>query len=155
METNQDIARSNREIDNKLGEMLTLLEDKTGTVKTVAGTAKTDTTPGNRRAPQPTVSVSDVSCDRCGGRITQYPCKFCHYDPDKNALALPVGDDQVKCASCDRVQPSASVHCEICGKKLMPKARNNVPYWCGNCGHDGPYDGNCPACGSSVRRMRI
>ena len=24
----------------------------------------------------------------------------------------------------------------------------NAPYWCSDCGHPGPYDGNCPSCGS-------
>ncbi len=28
---------------------------------------------------------------------------------------------------------------------------NDAPYWCGKCGCDGPYDGNCPECGSSMK----
>ena len=24
-------------------------------------------------------------------------------------------------------------------------------YWCGKCEHPGPYDGNCPKCGSSIK----
>ena len=27
----------------------------------------------------------------------------------------------------------------------------NAPYWCGKCGFDGPYEGNCPKCNSSMR----
>lgn len=29
------------------------------------------------------------------------------------------------------------------------------PFVCGKCGHKGPYDGNCPECGSSLRRFNI
>lgn len=27
----------------------------------------------------------------------------------------------------------------------------DAPYWCGNCGHSGPYDGPCPACNSTMK----
>ena len=35
------------------------------------------------------------------------------------------------------------------------KDEKNAPYWCGKCGHDGPYTGNCPACGSSMKVYNI
>lgn len=32
---------------------------------------------------------------------------------------------------------------------------SNIPYWCGKCGHDGPYEGNCPNCGSSIKVFHV
>lgn len=48
-------------------------------------------------------------------------------------------------------------------KKTIPAVAGNseyriendnkkVPYRCGQCGQAGPYDGNCPGCGSSIKR---
>ena len=34
----------------------------------------------------------------------------------------------------------------------MENDNKKVPYRCGQCGQMGPYDGNCPGCGSSIRR---
>lgn len=45
------------------------------------------------------------------------------------------------------------------GKEFAPqfieKKETNAPYWCGNCGHDGPYDGICPICNSSIKRYNV
>lgn len=30
--------------------------------------------------------------------------------------------------------------------------RPSKPFVCGKCGHKGPYDGNCPECGSSLKK---
>ncbi|MBE6681577.1 MAG: hypothetical protein E7600_04735 [Ruminococcaceae bacterium] len=29
------------------------------------------------------------------------------------------------------------------------------PFWCGNCNYPGPYDGNCPSCGSSLKKYNV
>lgn len=39
--------------------------------------------------------------------------------------------------------------------KKASETKENAPYWCGKCGHDGPYDENCPMCGSTIKRFNV
>lgn len=72
------------------------------------------------------------------------------------------------CSQCKFEQPGDRKICWRCGTKFMiiPQATKkvshefksgdpNAPYWCGNCGHDGPYAGNCPECNSSMKKYNI
>ena len=38
---------------------------------------------------------------------------------------------------------------------IINKNSSTAPYWCGKCGHDGPYDGNCPNCNSSLKKYNV
>ena len=54
---------------------------------------------------------------------------------------------------------SNEVH-EVEKKQYVNNAMNmrtnsTVPYWCGKCGYDGPYDGNCPKCNSSLKKYNV
>ena len=35
------------------------------------------------------------------------------------------------------------------------RTNSTAPYWCGKCGYDGPYDGNCPNCNSSLKKYNV
>ena len=42
--------------------------------------------------------------------------------------------------------------------KPITKTKPNTsaaPYWCGNCGYEGPYDDNCPNCNSSIKKYKV
>lgn len=36
--------------------------------------------------------------------------------------------------------------------KVVFEYDEHVPYWCGSCGHKGPYPGACPNCSSGVKK---
>ena len=55
-----------------------------------------------------------------------------------------------RCEACNRMRTQTP--CEHCGHgKPANAAPNTVPYRCGKCGYNGPYNGNCPSCGSSIK----
>ena len=45
------------------------------------------------------------------------------------------------------ITKAEQAHASACGAAGIAK-----PFVCGNCGHHGPYEGNCPKCGSSLKR---
>ena len=49
-----------------------------------------------------------------------------------------------RCTDCGKM--ISQTPCPFCAKK--PK---ETPYWCLTCGQEGPYNGNCPVCGSSIK----
>ena len=51
------------------------------------------------------------------------------------------------CKKCNSV--IAKFPCLNCG---YSPTSEEIPYWCGKCGNSGPFDGNCPTCGSSLKK---
>ena len=51
-----------------------------------------------------------------------------------------------RCNVCGNMR--SQTPCEYCEGTVK---KSKAPYQCGKCGHEGPYDGNCPACGSSLK----
>ncbi len=58
-------------------------------------------------------------------------------------------------------KPKATITCENCNNETecypchycgYTTELYNVPYWCGTCGEKAPYQGNCPTCGSSLKK---
>ena len=51
-----------------------------------------------------------------------------------------------RCNNCGQMISKSP--CEYCGHN---ENATKAPYRCGKCGQTGPYDGNCPTCGSSIK----
>ena len=51
-----------------------------------------------------------------------------------------------RCDNCGNMR--SQTPCEYCGRNENVMT---APYRCGKCGQEGPYDGNCPTCGSSLK----
>ena len=49
-----------------------------------------------------------------------------------------------RCTNCNSM--TTTTPCEHCGY-----TEQSAPFRCGKCGHEGPYAGPCPDCGSSIR----
>jgi len=39
--------------------------------------------------------------------------------------------------------------------RVIKQESTTTSYRCGKCGHNGPYEGNCPKCGSSLKRFKV
>ena len=67
----------------------------------------------------------------------------------RTTTAQPTQPQQHKwrCEGCGNMR--SSTPCEHCGRDETPAS--TAPYRCGNCGQEGPYDGVCPSCGSSIK----
>ena len=48
------------------------------------------------------------------------------------------------------IKQANDAHLHMLDKAGFPRPLK--PFNCGNCGHKGPYEGNCPSCGSSMKR---
>ncbi len=55
-----------------------------------------------------------------------------------------------RCDNCGKMATQSP--CEHCG---YGAEKENAPYWCGNCGHSGPYDDRCPKCNSTLKRFNV
>ena len=58
---------------------------------------------------------------------------------------------KIICPICKTVQPDYRLICINCEQKFI-NGQTDIPYWCNKCGHKGPYEGNCPSCGSSLKK---
>ena len=58
-------------------------------------------------------------------------------------------DGKIICPACGHEQEGHRLVCFECGQKFI-NGQANIPYWCGRCGKEGPYLGDCPDCGSSI-----
>ena len=56
------------------------------------------------------------------------------------------------CSRCQTEQPSNRKQCFHCEAKFPENP--HAPYWCAKCYHSGPYDGNCPVCGSTMKTYK-
>lgn len=74
---------------------------------------------------------------------------------DKKPRVVPVDprwdpDGFIICPICDTKQNSDRYRCFDCGQ-IFVNGQPGIPYWCGKCGHEGPYDGACPICQSTLK----
>lgn len=59
----------------------------------------------------------------------------------------------IVCPKCGTAQ---DIKNKICiNRNCQADLKVEVPYYCGRCGHQGPYSGVCPKCGSSSKVMNI
>lgn len=58
-----------------------------------------------------------------------------------------------RCASCGKM--ISSNPCPYCENNSLENKDSTAPYWCGKCGKEGPYGGNCPNCGSSLKKYNV
>ena len=71
----------------------------------------------------------------------------------KTPFNPPESQHKWKCVSCGEM--ISSNPCPYCGNNTQLKKESTAPYWCGKCGKEGPYEGNCPDCGSSLKRFNV
>lgn len=94
------------------------------------------------------------ACPECGKLISEYPCGYCGHNPIKvNRIPVRIykdSDGDTTCPTCGKKQRGDRHVCFNCGQVFINK-QPDIPYWCGNCGNKGPYEGNCPVCGSSLK----
>lgn len=71
---------------------------------------------------------------------------------------------QAREAYLNEMQANHSWRCDGCGKMATQspcehcgygQSAADAPYWCGKCGHLGPYEDKCPQCGSSIRVFNV
>lgn len=75
------------------------------------------------------------------------------------------GNNWKQCIHCGAEIPENAKFCNACGKRQNANGKysiysgqefiqsdTHVPYWCGNCHKEGPYDGSCPVCGSTIKK---
>lgn len=61
-------------------------------------------------------------------------------------------DGKITCPTCGSKQDGKAYACTSCGQVFI-NHQPNIPFWCGACGHEGPYEGACPVCGSGMKLM--
>ena len=73
--------------------------------------------------------------------------KYSSYDTERENhfgyYTISVTEDATKAI----IVRAEQAHASECGAAVIAK-----PFVCGKCGHQGPYEGNCPECGSSLKR---
>jgi len=73
--------------------------------------------------------------------------------PNKKVpVPVTVKSGNLTCPTCQLQQPGNRRVCWSCGQ-LFANGQPGIPYWCGNCGKPGPYDGVCPDCGDTAKVM--
>lgn len=133
-------------------------EENTRYILKALQTKSASTSPKTVPSIEPKFSTKPVThtwrCDNCGNMISQVPCDHCGYQPPKGStdpVTFTTTDkNTIICSKCHFEQPSGRNVCWNCGATFAPVAPD-APFRCGKCDHPGPYEGNCPACGSSIK----
>lgn len=92
-------------------------------------------------------------CPACDEIISSEPCFNCGF-PAKKEVPVSVSkntDGSFLCPVCKAMQKSDSSVCLNCGQKFINN--QDAPYWCAKCGAPGPFEKNCPVCGSTMRKI--
>lgn len=55
-----------------------------------------------------------------------------------------------RCPCCDSTVDINDLQCPTCGQ-VFANSITAVPYWCKECGQEGPYLGACPVCKNTVK----
>ena len=63
---------------------------------------------------------------------------------------IPDERGMVECPVCKNKQKGNRYRCFHCGT-VFANGQTGVPFWCGSCGEQGPYEGDCPSCGSKEK----
>ena len=92
-------------------------------------------------------------CPECGNMISEEPCEYCSSVQKLKAAenGRIFTEQMVSCPTCGAVQKSGRSFCYKCGQEFLNTNQGNAPYWCGSCGQAGPFNGECPNCGSSIK----
>lgn len=64
------------------------------------------------------------------------------------------GSGEMRCPVCGTQQRDNRFRCLKCGVKFI-NGQPAIPFWCGSCGQEGPYENVCPKCSSTVKIMNI
>ena len=71
-------------------------------------------------------------------------------DSDKRPIIMR---GAIVCPKCGTAQ---DIKNKICiNRNCQADLKVEIPYYCGHCGHQGPYSSICPKCGSSSKVMNI
>lgn len=63
-------------------------------------------------------------------------------------------DESSKHENTPLTEPSNNKDANILSE-INNTINSKVPYWCGKCGHEGPYEGYCPKCNSSLKKYNV
>ncbi|MBQ2433964.1 MAG: hypothetical protein II266_05995 [Clostridia bacterium] len=74
--------------------------------------------------------------------------------PDVPVKVTKNGSGDLICPACGTQQRDNRFRCLKCGVKFI-NGQPSIPYWCGSCGQEGPFEGACPKCNSTVKIMNI
>lgn len=71
---------------------------------------------------------------------------------DKKHIPVKVfpSNNVITCPTCEKKLPASELECTSCGQRFI-NGQKSVPYWCGKCGAEGPFEGACQNCGSSIK----
>ncbi len=75
-------------------------------------------------------------------------------NPDVPVKVIRNGSGDLICPACGKQQRDNRFRCLKCGVKFI-NGQPSIPYWCGTCGQEGPYEDACPKCKSTVKLMNI
>ncbi len=76
----------------------------------------------------------------------------------ENAQTHITERNTIICSFCNFEQPINRKVCWHCGATFTSENNGSditTPYWCGTCKKAGPFDGDCPSCGSSIKKFNI
>ncbi len=92
---------------------------------------------------------SEELFEQLNQRITDYKNKLKETPPKSPLPVYPVVNErnQLVCPNCGTEQEKSRGTCRFCGQVFI-NGQLEIPYWCGGCGAEGPFEENCPFCGS-------
>lgn len=71
-------------------------------------------------------------------------------EPENEVQAPNMLKENWPCPNCGK-----TIETDTCGFCGYTETHNNAPYWCGRCGHNGPYEDICPNCNSNMKIFNV
>ena len=105
----------------------------------------------NYRAPQPEEKSDDNKSTPFKATSPKNENKTPEKSYSPTATFEAKDNGTIVCSQCNYTQPKTRKVCWHCGASFETGEKSNAPYRCGKCGHEGPYEGACPECGSSIK----
>lgn len=96
-------------------------------------------------------NFSNQTESEAGSKENTQESKYSLYTP--NPCPQPINTDDQRnsfCPCCETKVSVNAISCPVCGQ-VFANSITNVPYWCKECGQEGPYLGPCPNCKSTVK----
>jgi len=94
-----------------------------------------------------TVPDSETATPNVGYAVKNQPAVDLSKEYSVPVKLFKKGNGKVFCPQCGTEQNDDRYRCFNCGVTFVNQ-QPGIPYWCGECGVPGPYEGNCPKCNS-------